>query len=252
MYEGFILRFRDASIQDSQGNKSLNKEEIPRTDGHLSHLEREFSSDFLFRVTEAAIGQLKTEFPRRKLFNEDLESLLTSRTRGAAARVTSFVPPDVPDTSEIALRENDKKVGPISREKLWGEILDHFKCNLEKLNAISLSTTAASRLSTASVNFGRQGKDTIASRANVVLFTCEHRFPTAHFLEMIVPEFEHRMSELPKALPQFVEQLVLRYRQPCEVYPTSCPVCVYNFLREEQVKLKKINVEEKPPQVWDI
>lgn len=210
----------------------------------------QFTPDFLFRVTEATIKQLKREFPRRSLFNKDLETLLTTRTRGSTARVTLRMPQVTSDTSEIALREYERKSGEISEGKLWQEIIDHFKCNLEKMSTISLSTTAASTLAAASLNLEQHGKATQPSRASVVAFTCEHSFPSVHFTEMILPEFEQRISELPKALPQFVEQLVLRYRQ--RVYPTSCPVCVYNFLREEQIKDKKFAVEKKTPQPWDI
>ena len=196
--------------------------------------------------------QLKTEFPRRNLFNTDLEALLTTRTMGISARVTSVMPQDTPDTSEIALREHERKTGEISEEKLWQEIIDHFKCNLDRANAISLSATAASTLTAASLNLKQQGKTTQPSRAGVVAFTCEHNFPSVHFTEMILPEFEQRMNELPKPLPQFVEQLCLKYRRRNEVYPTSCPVCVFNFLREEQIKEKKLAVKGKVPPPWDI
>lgn len=196
--------------------------------------------------------QLKTEFPRRSLFNNDLEVLLTTRTMGISARVTSVMPQDTPDTSEIALREHERKTGEISEEKLWQEIVDHFKCNLDKAKTISLSATATSTLSAASLNLEEQGKSTQPSRAGVVAFTCEHNFPSVHFNEMILPEFEQRMSELPKALPQFVEQLCSKYRRRNEVYPTSCPVCVFNFLREEQIKEKKLIAKGKAPQPWDI
>lgn len=196
--------------------------------------------------------QLKTEFPRRNLFNKDLEALLTTRTMGISARVTSVMPQDTPDTSEIALQEHERKTGEISEEKLWQEIIDHFKCNLDKANAIPLSATAASTLTAASLNLKQQGKTMQPSRAGVVAFTCEHNFPSVHFTEMILPEFEQRMNELPKALPQFVEQLCLKYRRRNEVYPTSCPVCVFNFLREEQIKEKKLTVKGKVPQPWDI
>ena len=196
--------------------------------------------------------QLKTNFPRRSLFSKDLQTLLTTRTRGTSARGTSLMPQTTQDTSEIALREHERKNGEISDTKLWQEIIDHFKCNLDKMNTISLSTTAASTLAAASLNLEQHGKSTQPSRASVVAFTCEHSFPSVHFRDMILPEFEQRMVELPKALPQFVEQLGLRYRQRNEVYPTSCPVCVYNFLREEQVKDKRFIVEGKVPQPWDI
>jgi hypothetical protein len=218
----------------------------------LPYLRREFTPDFLFRVTEVAIEQLKTKLPRRGLFNRDLETLLTTRTSRSSARVTSPVTQETPDTSELALLEYERKNGGISERKLWKEILEHFKCNTEKMNSISLSTTAASTLAAASLNLEQHGKTTPSSRAQVVVFTCEHTFPAVHFTEMILPEFEQRMNELPKALPQFLEQLCRKYRQRNEVYPTSCPVCVYNFLREEQVKDKKFIIEGKLPQPWGI
>ena len=218
----------------------------------LPYLRRKFTPEFLFRVTETAIEQLKTKFPRRTLFNKDLQTLLTTRTSVSSARVASLVTQNAPDISEIALRDYERKNGDISEEKLCKEILDHFKCNLDKMNSISFSTTAASTLAAASLNLELQGKATPQSRAHVVAFTCEHSFPAVHFTEIILVEFEQRMSELPKSLPQFVEQLCLRYRQRNEVYPTSCPVCVYNFLREEQLKDKKFIIEGKAPQPWGI
>lgn len=188
------------------------------------------------------------------MFNKDLEILLTARARGSTALIASSIAKDAQDTSEIALHEFERKSGEISREKLWMEIIDHFKCNLEKANAISLSTTAASTLAAASLNLEREqhDKSTQPTRVSVVAFTCEHSFPSVHFTEMILPEFEQRMSELPKTLPQFVEQLCVKYRQRGGVYPTSCPVCVYNFLREEQMKDKKFTADGKGPQPWEI
>ena len=230
----------------------MSQPEIPADIKRHSYLQRKFTPNFLFRVTEATIKQIKTEFPRRVVFNKDLEAVLTTRTRGTSLpRMTSLTPQETPDTSEIALREHELKAGAISEEKLWQEIIDHFKSNLDKKIAVSLSTTAASTLAAASVNL-EHGKTTQSSRANVVVFTCEHSFPSVHFKDMILPEFEHRMLELPKPLSQFLEQLVMRYRQRSEVYPTSCPACVYNFLREEQIKDKRFNTGGKLPQPWDI
>ena len=198
--------------------------------------------------------QLEKDFSRRSVFNQDLETLLTTRTRGSSAGVAALTTQSGQDTSEVALRELEQKTGEISREKLWKEILDHFKCNLEKANVISLSTTAASTLAAASLNLERDQHKTAKqpSRASVIVFTCEHSFPSVQFMEMILPEFEKRMNELPRKLPHFVERLYLRYQQRDGVYPTSCPVCVYNFLREEQLRDHQLMTEGKPPEPWGI
>ena len=171
---------------------------------------------------------------------------------GSTPRYTSFKPQETPDTSEIALQEQDRKSGRITQEKLWQEIIDNFKCNLEKMTTISLSSTAASTLAAASLNLEQESEATRVPRGSVVAFTCEHSFASVHFMNLILPEFEQRMSELPKALPQLTEHLLLKYHLRSELYPTSCPVCVYNFIREDQIKDKKFSVEGKPPQPWDI
>ncbi|XP_028407993.1 uncharacterized protein LOC114530602 isoform X2 [Dendronephthya gigantea] len=244
-----LLVLRDNSIRERQCNKAIGEKDENR----YSYLRREFSPGFLFRVTEATVEQLRTECPRRNIFSKDLDLLLTTRTMGSTPpRYTSFMPQEPPDTSEVALQEQNRKSGKITQEKLWQEIIDNFKRNLEKMTTISLSSTAGSTLVAASLNLEQQSEATRVPRGSVVVFTCEHSFASAHFMDLILPEFEQRMSELPKALPQLTEHLVLKYHQRSELYPTSCPVCVYNFIREDQIKDKKFSAKGKPPQPWDI
>ena len=249
-----IYVFRDASIRDAEFTSDHDDVTKLNVTGDVidksrsSYLRRTFRPEFLFCVTKATVEQLRKEFPKRGLFCEDLDTLLSARRRGTSAL-------DVSATTEHTLHEFEKESGEISRENLWREILDHFKRNLDKANAISLSTTAASTLAAASVNLHEEElqKSKHPSPVNVVAFTCEHNFPLVHFIHMIVPEFEQRMGELPKPLTQLAERLCARYlERRGGAYPTSCPVCVYNFLRQEQLQDKSFAMERKTPQPWDI
>lgn len=253
-----LLVVRDASIRDAEcvsGSDDVTRQYSTDNLAHCnrtSYLRRTFSPEFLFRVTKATVEQLKTEFPKRSVFSQDLD-ILYQRTRGTTVFITASET-EHNGTSEHALHEFEVEMGQISREKLWREILDHFKRNLEKTNAISLSTTAASTLAAASLNLHeeelRLSKQ--PSSVNVVAFTCEHSFPLVHFINMILPEFEQRMNELPKPLSQMTQRLFTRYLQRTDPYPTSCPVCVYNFLRQEQLQDKSFMVEGKGPKPWEI
>ena len=144
-------------------------------------------------------------------------------------------------------------------ERLWQEIMDNIKKDLDKRSCITLSLTTAATIAAAAVSQRRESRGEAAdqlplqSQVDVVVFTCSHQFPKYYFDDVIVPEFQQRMGELMIPLPQTTKLLLGYYTKRDGFLPTACPSCVYNFLRKEQLQAVDIeSVEFAKAKPWEI
>lgn len=100
--------------------------------------------------------------------------------------------------------------------------------------------TTAATIAAAAVSQQREsrqdGRNLVhQSGADVVVFTCNHQFPRVYFVDVILPEFQHHMSELVVPLPNTTKLLLRFYGKLSGCLPTACPICVYNSVRMEQL-----------------
>ena len=160
--------------------------------------------------------------------------------------------PSLPATSTSLNITVSPKPAPDGR--LWQEILDNIKKDLDKRTCITLSLTTAATIAAAAVSQRRELRDA-SSRAqvDVVVFTCSHQFPKYYFDDVIIPEFQQRMGDLTLSLPETTKLLMGYYSNGEGFLPTACPSCVYNFLRKEQLQAEDFkNVEYAKAKPWEI
>ena len=148
----------------------------------------------------------------------------------------------------------------VAQKKLWQEILDNIKKDLERRPHIAVSVHTAMTIAAAAISQQRDWRperEVVSDlQADVVLFSCNHHFPCIYFLEFVLPEFQQRMSELAFAL-KHTTKLLLRYFGKLEGFvPSSCPICVYNSIRIEQLEIveqdKAVNSECLLAKPWEI
>ncbi|XP_064397834.1 uncharacterized protein LOC135344542 isoform X2 [Halichondria panicea] len=154
--------------------------------------------------------------------------------------------------SSSSTTENDAKPKQLVIEtsigdcRLWVEVLRNLAKDLSKNSSIVLTENTLN-----GVIKMRQRK--LSSTTNsidneqqhlIIAFTCGHTFPLSRFQSKIVPEFVDRVQEFPLSTPVTLKYLQLHYKMSGHV-PSSCPHCVFQYLRKIQLK-ECPNVPIKP------
>lgn len=215
-----------------------------------------FSAEFFNKVITQVVRQLQEEDLGEE-YTSDLKAILTRFNSTEDPSNTKDETPAQPFAqldAGIQLQEFRK-----AQKHLWQEILDNIKKDLDRHPYIALSMTAAATIASAAVSQqrGLRGEGEVVSepQADVVLFTCNHHFPRVYFQEVILPEFQQRMSELVLSLKHTTKLLLKYYGRQEGCLPTACPICVYNSIRMEQVEMfveQNGNSETIRAKAWDI
>ncbi|KAL9959343.1 hypothetical protein ACROYT_G032657 [Oculina patagonica] len=249
-----LLLIRDhflspTSIHEPQ---ETNENEI----GETNKTMLPFSAEFFNKVITQVVHQLQEEDLGEE-YTSDLKAILmrySSTEDPSSTKDETTAQPFAQLDAGVRLQEFRK-----AQKHLWQEILDNIKKDLDRHPYISLSMTAAATIASAAVSQQRgwrgEGEVLTEPQADVVLFTCNHHFPRVYFQEVILPEFQQRMSELVLSLKHTTKLLLKYYGRHEGCLPTACPICVYNSIRMEQVEIfeeqngNSENIRAKP---WDI
>lgn len=209
-----------------------------------------FSAHFLYQIVCHVADQVDKGMTCLKYQND----LSATRCHGENNGKTS---PSLPSDGTPLTMTSSKMQAPDGR--IWQEIMDNIKKDLDRRSCITLSLTTAATIAAAAVsqrkNLPEQSADQLPlqARVDVVVFTCSHQFPKYYFDDVIIPEFQQRMGELVIPLPQLTKLLIGYYTSRDSFLPTACPSCVYNFLRKEQLQAVDIeNVEFAKAKPWEI
>jgi hypothetical protein len=77
----------------------------------------------------------------------------------------------------------------------------------------------------------------------MVSFTCGHVFPKRGFYEHLLLEFQAQVEAMPIAIPTTLKLILADYHQ--KLINLACPYCVYQALRQEQLKVKpNVKIQE--------
>eukprot|EP00004_Rigifila_ramosa_P024507 TRINITY_DN7127_c0_g1_i1.p1 TRINITY_DN7127_c0_g1~~TRINITY_DN7127_c0_g1_i1.p1 ORF type:complete len:938 (+),score=202.27 TRINITY_DN7127_c0_g1_i1:1762-4575(+) len=155
--------------------------------------------------------------------------------------------------TEAAIEQNQANQGPnlqggVSSQRLWTEILDNIHKDLTQRPTIVLPILSAppedsaSPVPPAATGAAAFGSATAAGRRaapskDTVAFSCGHYFSRKTFSEVLLPEFQQRMAQLPTPLPLTVAAMISTYRQPSA--SLACCVCVFGKVRQEQQSTQK-------------
>lgn len=214
-----------------------------------------FSSAFFNKVVTYVVNQLQEEDVGEE-YTSDLKGILTrfnSSANASSGKDEIYSQPFAQLDAGVQLQEFNA-----AQKHLWQEILDNIKKDLDRHPYIALSMTAAATVASAAVSqqrVWREGEGISELQADVVLFTCNHHFPRVYFQEFVLPEFQQRMSELTLPLKHTTKLLLKYYGKVEGCLPTSCPICVYNSIRLEQVEIlveQNANGENIQARPWDI
>ena len=208
-----------ARSADGGQSSQLNPDSLPFSQLH-------FSTAFLTTVTAVVTEKVATE-GRGAEFEAGLSSDSRSDEQNTHNAMSS------PDASE--------EIASV-QGRLWQEILDNIKKDVEKQGHIALSMTTAATIAAAALSQQRDSRQDDAegvgdARADVVVFTCNHNFPRVYFVDVVLPEFQHRMAELVLPVANTTKLLLRFYNKLSGSLPTACPICVYNSIRMEQLML---------------
>ncbi|XP_046841224.1 uncharacterized protein LOC124435332 isoform X2 [Xenia sp. Carnegie-2017] len=126
-----IVLLRGVAIQKKVNSNDNANETNDDLNMHNTFFPRQFTPGFLCAITEATVEQLKTQAPRRQIFDEDLDSLLVTRTAGT--------------TNVLVPSFKGKTKADVESEVDWGEIfeelLDHLERYSDQTDSISLTTS---------------------------------------------------------------------------------------------------------------
>ena len=220
--------------------------------GETNETKLPFSAEFFNKVITCVVHQLQEEDLGEE-YTSDLKGILT-KFSFSSVKDETIAQPFAQLDAGIQLQEFHK-----AQKHLWQEILDNIKKDLDRHPYIALSMTAAATIASAAISQQRgwrgEGELVLEPQADVVLFTCNHHFPRVYFQEVILPEFQQRMSELVLPLKHTTKLLLKCYSRQEGCLPTACPICVYNSIRMEQVEMfveQNGNSENIQAKAWDI
>ena len=105
--------------------------------------------------------------------------------------------------------------------RLWNEVLHNLFKDLPKRDSLTYSGPDYQKLSHSTKSF--------------FAFTCGHVFTESEFQRKILSEFREKLEDLPHPLPQ-TSTFILQYYKHCTKFSSGCPYCVFQSLRQTQLK----------------
>ncbi|XP_077982825.1 uncharacterized protein LOC144437691 [Glandiceps talaboti] len=177
-------------------------------------IRQSFSTKFCLEVTSAVVTHITSGQPHKEYSDIMINGFAGDKTQ--LQQGLQHQPNDVPE------------------EKLWQEILQNLKKDLNSREFIQLSHNDAQALLKAL-------KEQIQSNTyryvpeeqepDIMVFSCGHHFLKQPFLLTTVPLFETAMNNLPVPLPATADIMVHLYRMNGCV-PLACPNCVLSALKQ--------------------
>ena len=219
----------------------------------------------MHRVTEQHPA---TKYISNIFFNELLAQIICHLDSGTNwyGFLSSSNAENLADFEESALVPIEEST--LSKDEMMKEIITYKHKLLNMKFYISLSNAVATTLAAASIaqkvesnpaGYAKQNSNLNASPGENIpdstVFTCSHNLPRYYILEIVVPEFQSRMAELPQPLTQTAEVLSKFYGQHEVRIPMACPYCVYNQLRNQQLQILResgVELVNNRSSIWDI
>ncbi|XP_064632820.1 uncharacterized protein LOC135491095 isoform X2 [Lineus longissimus] len=130
---------------------------------------------------------------------------------------------DIP--SDVMLRlglesTDQRKIDPGHQQKLWQQILQNLRQDVDKMAFITMTTNDAKIITEQMEEYG----DNYA-----IVFTCGHHFPQKHFMEHVLTRFTANFVGSLASLQQ-TATLLTQYYTSMRTLPMACPSCVQDHI----------------------